>query len=166
MYIHPVLLPIHRVNVYTASDVAALRFIKLVPYLSFFLFFRCDPQCLLSLSVSFCLVFFFSCSRLASLRAVRLPVHLPASLHSRILRLRHLGTDKTSDDLFYFRRQQANQNVLFIAQYATHRDSRLFSPFSGKFYSQITISHLSILIYKFTYLSTLVYLTIYLYNLS
>ncbi|PHJ23252.1 hypothetical protein CSUI_002898 [Cystoisospora suis] len=55
-------------------------------------------------------------SRLASLRAVRLPVHLPASLHNRILRLRHLGTDKTSDSFFYFKRQQANQNVLFIAQ--------------------------------------------------
>ncbi|PFH37971.1 hypothetical protein BESB_003120 [Besnoitia besnoiti] len=55
-------------------------------------------------------------SRMASLRAVRLPVHLPASLHSRVLHLRHLGTDKTSDDAFYFRRQQAIRSLLSVAQ--------------------------------------------------
>ncbi|KYF41600.1 hypothetical protein TGARI_259850 [Toxoplasma gondii ARI] len=55
-------------------------------------------------------------SRMASLRAVRLPVHLPASLHNRVLHLRHLGTDRTSDDLFYFRRQQAISNLVAIAQ--------------------------------------------------
>ncbi|CBZ52916.1 hypothetical protein NCLIV_027040 [Neospora caninum Liverpool] len=54
--------------------------------------------------------------RIASLRAVRLPVHLPASLHNRVLHLRHLGTDKSSDDLFYFRRHQAVRNLLSVAQ--------------------------------------------------
>ncbi|KAL8438901.1 hypothetical protein Efla_005381 [Eimeria flavescens] len=54
--------------------------------------------------------------RESALEAVRLPVRLPASLHFKVLRLRHVASGRCSDELYIHRKLHANRNVLFLAR--------------------------------------------------
>ena len=72
-----------------------------------------------SRSVSFCVSLSLYLSRDSALKAVRLPIRLPASLHFKVLRLRHLATGCCSDDLYIHRKLHANRNLLFLARLET-----------------------------------------------
>ncbi|KAL8428090.1 hypothetical protein ACSSS7_007395 [Eimeria intestinalis] len=57
----------------------------------------------------------FEC-REGALKAVRLPIRLPASLHFKVLRLQHVATGRCSDELYIHRKLHANRNILFLAR--------------------------------------------------
>ncbi|CDJ61853.1 hypothetical protein, conserved [Eimeria maxima] len=54
--------------------------------------------------------------RSSALKAVRVPIRLPASLHYHVLYLMHIKTGRCTDDLYIHRKLHANKNILLLAR--------------------------------------------------